>query len=166
MKKSLVLIIILFSLIFADTNKEKRAIDFVLKDINNKNVKLSDTVKKYPLTVVNFWATWCMPCRAELKDLNKLYKQYKNKNVHIISISIDDPKTAGRVKSFARANKIKHDVWLDTNNEVMRKYHINNPPFTMLIDKDMNVIYEHTGYRKGDIVFLKKEIDQLFTKEK
>ncbi len=166
MKKIIIFLIIFNTIIFANTPKEKQAIDFVLKDINNRNVKLSETVKKYKLTIINFWATWCVPCRAELKDLNKLFQNYEDKNLHIISISVDDPKTVSRVKSFIRANNIKHEIWLDTNNNVIRKYHVSNPPFTIIVDENMNIIYEHKGYRKGDILFMEKMINNLMKKEK
>lgn len=166
MKKILLLLVLVFSFLMAEKSvKMKKANDFILKDINNKNVKLSQAVKKYELTIINFWATWCMPCRAELKALNKLYKEYKGKNINIISISIDDPKTSGRVKSFVHANKIKHDVWLDINNEIMKKYHIFNPPFTMIVDNKLNLHYEHKGYRKGDVEIIKKIIDKHLTLE-
>jgi len=149
----------MFSIVIGKENSVKKADDFTLKDINNQNFRLSETVKKYDLTIVNFWATWCTPCRAEIKDLTKLYKDIKNLNVHIVSISIDDTKTTGRVKSFAHANRMNYDVLLDSNNEVMRLYNVTNPPFTLILDKDMNIIYKHSGYRKGDVQLLKKEIE-------
>jgi len=159
MRKLLFVFILMFSIVIGKENSVKKADDFTLKDINNQNFRLSETVKKYDLTIVNFWATWCTPCRAEIKDLTKLYKDIKNLNVHIVSISIDDTKTTGRVKSFAHANRMNYDVLLDSNNEVMRLYNVTNPPFTLILDKDMNIIYKHSGYRKGDVQLLKKEIE-------
>ncbi len=165
MKKILILLS-MAGLLLANEKTEKKASDFVLKNIRNQNVRLSESVANYKLTIINFWATWCMPCRAELKALNKIYKNYQDKGINIISISVDDPKTAGRVKSFARANRIKHDVWLDTNNEIMRQYNVNNPPYTLVVDSSMTIFYEHSGYRKGDIRFIKDLLDEQLTEDK
>ena len=164
MRKMLFIVLLLFVIAFGkDKGIYKKGKDFTLKNINNKNIRLSETIEKYDLTIINFWATWCTPCRAEIKDLNKLYNEMQSLNVHIVSVSIDDTKTSSRVKSFAHANKMKYDVLLDTNTEVFRLYNVSTPPYTILIDKDMNILYKHSGYRKGDIQLLKKEIEKLLS---
>ncbi len=156
-----VLLVLLSALVLsAGDGSARKAADFSLKNMNNRTERLSEAVAEQPLTLVNFWATWCVPCAAEMKEFNTLYQTYHEKGLRIISVSVDDPKTAGRVRSWAHSHKVQHDVWMDTNNDVMRRYSINALPFTMIIDRDMNIIYEHNGYRKGDMQFVEEEIRQ------
>ncbi|MFZ0390104.1 MAG: TlpA disulfide reductase family protein [Calditrichia bacterium] len=168
MKRTAILLLILFAatLLFAQekSTEATEAPDFVLKDVNNKNFQLSDNLGKGPV-VINFWATWCIPCIEEMKKMKNLYEEYSEKGVQFLAISVDDPKTAGRVKSFARSHRYPFTILLDTNNEVLRLYQGNVPPHTVLIDKKGNVVYSHVGYRLGDEKKLEEEIKKLLDKQ-
>src|SRR5262245_13522163 len=84
----------------------KATFDFVLKDQHNQPVKLSDYKGK--VVIVNFWATWCGPCKVEIPDFVKLYAQYKDKGLVIVGISIDD--SAEQLQSFMREYKMNYPV--------------------------------------------------------
>jgi peroxiredoxin len=162
MKKTvLLLVLILHAIAFAQT---KAAPDFVLPDIDGANYKLSEHFGEGPI-LINFWATWCIPCRSEAKKLKKILSDYEDKGLTILAISIDDTKTVGKVKSFVNTHKYPFKILLDTNNEVFKLYQGTNPPLTYLIDNDGNITYSHTGYRKGDEKKLEEEILKLIEKD-
>jgi peroxiredoxin len=155
---TIVVILFLFSsLLLAQQEKEEgqKAPDFVLKELNGDNYRLSENTGQGPI-VINFWATWCVPCIEELKQMKKIYKKYEDKDVQFLAISVDDPKTVGRVNSFVKSRKYPYTILLDTNNEVMNLYQTKVPPYTVIIDKDGQVVYTHVGYRMGD----EKQIDE------
>ncbi len=140
--------------------KLTKAPDFVLEDLDGENYRLSENIGKGPI-VMNFWATWCVPCIEELKQMKRIYKKYAEQDVQFLAISIDDPKTVGRVNSFAKSHQYPFKVLLDTNNEVITLYQSKVPPYTVIIDNDGNVTYTHVGYRMGDEKKVEQEIKQL-----
>ena len=164
--KSTTLFVSVLLLLFVASGfaQQEKAPDFVLPDIEGNNYQLWENLGKGPI-VINFWATWCIPCREEMKKLKKIYKKYKDDGLVILSISIDDPKTVGKVKGFVNTYKYPFTFLLDTNNEVIQLYQGTNPPYTVLLDKDGTIVYTHTGYRKGDEKKLAEQIEYLLTLE-
>ena len=84
----------------------KAKLDFVVKDMNGNSVRLSDFKGK--VIALNFWATWCGPCKSEIPAFVQLYDQYKDKGFVILGVSIDDPPDA--LKSFAREFRMQYPV--------------------------------------------------------
>ncbi len=144
-----------------DEGKLSKAPDFVLKDLEGKNYRLSENIGEGPI-VISFWATWCVPCIEELKQMKRIYKKYSDMGVQFLAISIDDPKTVGRVNSFVKSHKYPYTVLLDTNNEIITLYQSKIPPYTVIIDNDGNVVYTHVGYRMGDEKMVDRELEKLF----
>jgi cytochrome c biogenesis protein CcmG, thiol:disulfide interchange protein DsbE len=138
----------------------EKAPDFTLPDLDGKNYVLYQNLEKGPV-VINFWATWCVPCIEELKKMKKIYDTYSEKEVSFLAISVDDPKTVGRVKSFARSHRYPFHILLDTNSEVMRMLGGSVPPFTIILDKEGRIVYSHVGYRVGDEKKVEEELDKL-----
>lgn len=139
---------------------ENKAPDFTLQDLDGQEFRLSENLGKGPV-VVNFWATWCIPCREEMKKLNKLYKKYHSRGLEILAISIDDPKTVGRVNSFIRTRRYPFKVLLDVNSEVIRLFEGNTPPYTVLLSSHGIIKLRHLGYRKGDVRILEEKLIPL-----
>lgn len=148
----------------AQINQDKTAPDFVLSKMSGKNYQLSENLGQGPI-LINFWATWCIPCHEEMKKLKKIYEKYHEQGLDILAISVDDTKTVSSVPGFINARKYPFTVLLDTNNEVMQLYQANTPPFTVLIDRAGRIVYTHSGYRKGDEIKIEKEITALLGKE-
>ncbi len=140
----------------------KKAPDFILKSLEGENYQLAQNLGKGPV-VMNFWATWCLPCIEELKHMKKLYHTYSKKDVQFLAISIDDPKTVGRVGSFVKSHNYPYKILLDTNNEVIQLYQGKVPPYTVLIDSESYIVYTHVGYRMGDEKELEKHLKKLLT---
>lgn len=106
--------------------------DFSLRTINNATVRLSDYRGK--VVFLNFWATWCPPCRMELPAMEKLYEKLKNQQFIILAVNIDggDPQA---VKNFVQSMNLTFPVLLDDGN-VSRIYNVNAIPTSFIIKKD------------------------------
>jgi len=144
----------------AQISKDKQAPDFVLQDLDGNNYKLSDNFGKGPI-LINFWATWCLPCQEEMKKLKKIYKKYHEQGLEILAISVDDTKTVSSVPGFINSRRYPFTVLLDTNNEVMQLFQANNPPYTALLNAQGKMVYTHSGYRKGDETKIEQKILKL-----
>ena len=156
MKSMIYVLVMLFAV---SAIAQETATDFNLPDLKGENFQLSDHYGDGPI-LINFWATWCIPCIAEMKKLKTIYKKYEADGLQILSISIDDPKTVSKVKGFVKSNRYPFTILLDTNNEVFRLYNGTNPPLSLLIDYEGRVVYNHVGYRKGD----EKKLDEIIGK--
>lgn len=123
--------------------------NLTLKKMNGKSVKLSEYLNKGPV-LINFWATWCSPCKKEMVFLDQFERRYKDNGLSILSISIDSQKSLAHVRSYIRANNYTYDVFLDPNRQVFKKLNGNLMPTNVLIDKDGKVLWRHYGYIPGD----------------
>lgn len=137
--------------------------ELTLKDMNGKQVSVSEYGKNGKLTVVCFWATWCKPCIKELSNLAEHYDEWaKNYNVQILAVSVDDSKTSMRVPSVVKSKKWKFDILLDPNEDLKRALGVSSSPYSLLADKNGKIIYEHEGYVEGDEYGLEEEIKKAF----
>jgi peroxiredoxin len=119
--------------------------DFTLPTLGGPNLRLQE--QRGRVVLVNFWATWCGPCRVEMPHLNRLYDKYRDAGFVLLAVNIDeDPKTAA---NLAAKLGMRFPVLLDTDKKVSRLYDLSAMPSTMLIDRDGRVRYTHRGYRDG-----------------
>ena len=125
--------------------KGQAAPDFVLRTLDNANLRLSEHLGE--VVVLNFWATWCGPCRQEMPLLDELYNKYRRAGLVLLSVNLDD--TADRAAEMASALKITYPVLLDARKEVSRAYEVGTMPVTVLIDREGIVRYVSEGYKPG-----------------
>ena len=118
-----------------------KAADFKLKDLEGKELSLSDLKGKK--VFLNFWATWCPPCRAEMPEIEKLYQETKDSNLVIVAVEIGEP--LDNVKSFIDSNKYSFKVLLDSDQSVASEYGITSIPTSFFIDVDGNIISKNVG---------------------
>jgi thiol-disulfide isomerase/thioredoxin len=149
-KITLVIFVILFSL-------KSAAQDFTLDDINGNQVRLSELLKKGPV-FLQFWATWCVPCKEEMKVLNQIYNKYRDSGFVYVAVSIDDQKTVSKVKPFIESRGYEFITVYDTDKSVFSSYGGQDPPFSVLLDTKGNVIKSYSGYIQGDDVKLENDI--------
>ena len=113
--------------------------------LDGKPAHLSDLRGR--VVLVNFWATWCGPCKVEMPHLNRLYEKYRAAGFELLGVNIDDdPKAA---VALATRMGLKFPVLLDTDKSVTRRYALDSMPGTVLIDRDGKVRHVHKGYREG-----------------
>lgn len=122
-------------LIANDAEIEKA--DFTLKDLHNKKVTLSELRGK--IVLVNFWATWCPPCRMEMPDLDVIYTHYKPQGLVILSITSENLLTAG---SFVSKAGYHPPVLIDTGGKVAKQFHITGIPKTFVFNREGKLVDE------------------------
>lgn len=118
-----------------------KAMNFKLKDLNGKEVSLSDYKGKK--VFLNFWATWCPPCKAEMPEMEMLYQETKNSDLVILAVNLDEEKDT--VQKFINSNKYNFPVLLDTGNIVASQYEVVSIPTSFFIDKEGNIVDKHIG---------------------
>jgi len=141
---------------------QQKAPNFKLGNLDGKYVELKNLIGKGPF-LISFWATWCKPCIEELAEYKKIYSEFKSSGFNMLAISTDDEKTVAKVKPFVKSKDYNFTILLDTNSEVARKYYVQNVPHTVLLDEKGNIVYSHTGYKKGDELQIKKKIEDLLS---
>ena len=122
---------------FAQIEEGSDAPNFTLKNLEGKEVSLNEFRGKYVL--LNFWATWCGPCKIEMPSLETLYQRFKNKNFEMLAIS-NDMYGATVVKAFVKANKINFPVLLDQQLKASNKFGVISLPSTFMIDPKGKII--------------------------
>jgi cytochrome c biogenesis protein CcmG, thiol:disulfide interchange protein DsbE len=144
------------------TFAQEKLPNVVLKDMNGNAVNLSEITNEGKPFVINFWATWCAPCKRELNTISDLYEDWQTETgVKIYAISIDDQRTVDKVKPYVNAQGWEYEVLLDTNGDLKRALGVNNVPFTFLVDGKGNIVWKHNNYNPGDEHELYEKIQKL-----
>lgn len=117
------------------------ALDFKLKDLNGKEVSLSDYKGKK--VFLNFWASWCPPCKAEMPDIEKLYMETKDSDLVILAVNVGEVKS--KVSSFLNDNKYSFPVLLDSDQKITNQYNISGIPTSFFIDEEGNIVSSISG---------------------
>jgi peroxiredoxin len=137
-----------------------RATDFTLRDINGVEVHLSQYEGK--VVLMSFWATWCGPCKVEMPHLQQMYTELAAQGLVVLSISSDDARTSGQVKPFISRSGYTFPVLLDKESAVVGTYNPTKTlPYTVLLDRQLNIAHEHSGYNPGDETALRAEVVEL-----
>lgn len=160
----LILSIAIFSInsVAEETEEESTKIpNFTLKDLDGESVEFYELLGEGPI-YIDFWATWCVPCKKEMPELQKLYNSYKDDGFLMIAISNDPPKQESEVKRYIKKNKFDFMVLLDQAQEVSQKLGVPKIlPYGILVDMDGDIVKKHMGYKKGYEKTLEKEIKLL-----
>jgi peroxiredoxin len=139
----------------------QQAVDFTLKDLAGQSQTLSEIYPKGPV-LLNFWATWCVPCAKELPHLQRMHDQYRESGFRVLAISVDGPDRLAKVSSFIGRYGYTFPVLLDPESKVVTLY---NPqlvlPYSVLVDKNGRIRYAHQGYSPGDESPLEQKIIEL-----
>lgn len=123
--------------------KKVKAPSFTLKDLNGNEVRLDDLRGK--IVALNFWATWCPPCREEMPSMEKLYRKFKDKD--FIMLAIDMREDGRKVKAFKEKFGLSFPIPLDSNGAVGSDYGIRSIPTTYFIDREGYAIGVALGAR-------------------
>jgi cytochrome c biogenesis protein CcmG/thiol:disulfide interchange protein DsbE len=145
-------------LFFWAVSANAQGLNFKLKSLEgNTKVELTKELKKNPV-LVDFWATWCHPCQEELVHVQRFYEIYADSGMSFFAISIDDAKTASKVKSVAKGKRFTLPILLDPEQEAMQAFGLASVPGVFIIGSDGQKLFEHTGYKPGDEKALEENI--------
>ena len=131
--------------------------DFTLRQVEGANLRLAE--QRGNVVLVNFWASWCGPCRIEMPHLNRLYDKYRGSGFQLLGVNIDEDPAVAR--ALAGKLGLKFPVLLDTDKKVVGAYDLNAMPATVLIDRDGRVRHLHRGYREGVEATYEQQIREL-----
>ncbi|MBI4013910.1 MAG: TlpA family protein disulfide reductase [Candidatus Rokubacteria bacterium] len=140
-----------------------RAPDFVLRDPDGRPVQLS-RVLGAKAVLLNFWATWCPPCREEMPTMERAYHDYKARGLEVVAVSIDagsEVAVAAKVKAFMKELKLTFPAVLDPNGEVVHRYRLRGLPMTFLIDRSGEIRSADLGFRDWSDAAARKKLDAL-----
>lgn len=147
----------------ADSEKKVPAVE--LKTTDGTKVNSADFNNDGKPYIINFWATWCAPCKKELDNIAEKYADWQAETgVKIIAISIDDTRTSSKVATTVESKGWEFEVYLDENKAFAMAMNVGNPPYTFLVDGNGNIVYEHIGYAEGDEDELYEKIKELTKK--
>jgi peroxiredoxin len=131
-----------FTLSLADSTP---APDFTLKSRSGENIKLSEL--RGNVVMVNFWASWCGPCRQEMPLLQQLYVRYQGMGFTLLGVNVDEDPAAAQ--KMLKEIPVNFPILYDSSNKVSKQYQVKAMPSTFMVDRDGNIRYLHKGYKAG-----------------
>jgi len=147
----------LFILSGCTKTPENLAPDFTLASNKGGNIQLADLRGK--VVMLNFWASWCGPCREEMPLLDQLHQRYQSQGFLLLGVNTD--------ADVAQANQLLEDIPVDfpvvydTSGQVSDAYGVDAMPTTLVIDREGKVRFQHRGYSPGDEIEYQRVIDEL-----
>jgi len=142
--------------------ERSRAAAFRIRTVEGDALSLEKLLAAGPV-VLDFWATWCHPCLAELPELETLHQRYRGRGLTVIGISEDGPRNFARVRPLAARLGITFPVVLDQDGRLQQLYQVGALPTTVLIDTAGTIVTVREGYRPGDTRRLETAIEMLIS---
>jgi peroxiredoxin len=131
--------------------------DFTLKSRTGENIKLSEL--RGQVVMINFWASWCGPCRQEMPILDQLYQRYQPMGFTLLGVNVEEDSTAA--DKILKEIPVTFPVLYDNKNKVSKSYQVQAMPSTFLIDRDGKLRYLHKGYKPGTEEEYQQQVREL-----
>ncbi len=131
--------------------------DFTLKSRSGENIKLSEL--RGEVVMINFWASWCAPCRQEMPLLEVLYKKYSDLGFTLLAVNVEED--SSKADLLLKDIPVTFPILFDNTNKVTKLYKVVAMPSTVIIDKDGNMRYLHHGYLPGYEEEYRKQVSEL-----
>ncbi len=129
----------------SDAWSGKPALDFTLKDLAGKTHKLSG--QRGRVVLVNFWATWCGPCRREMPEIQKLYDEFKGKGLAVYGVNCSE--TPAKAKGYVTRNSYMFPILLDADSKVQQQYGVEGIPTVFIVDREGTIAAHYIGAQSG-----------------
>ena len=157
MKRILTLIMLLGAMHTGAVTDRGEAANFTLKSADGSNIRLSE--QRGQVVLINFWASWCGPCRQEMPELDRLHQRYQDLGFTVFGVNVEqDRASAERV---LRDIPVSFPVLFDDENAVSRLYDVDAMPVTVLVDRSGRIRYAHRGYKPGYEALYEQQIREL-----
>lgn len=135
--------------------------EFTVRSLDNQDLRLA-SLRRHGPVIVEFWATWCEPCREALTELEEWRKQYGPRGLSIVAVSVDGPRNISKVRPYVMRLHVRYPVAIDEDQRLQRLYQANQMPSAFLVDTAGNIAAVRVGYRRGDTSFATR-IETQFT---
>ena len=157
------IITLLFFIITTTIYSQNKLLPSVdVKTINGKSININSIENNEMPIVINFWATWCKPCKKELNNIAEVYDEWQDETgVKIIAISIDDTRSMSKVAPYVHSVGWEYEVYLDPNGDLKRAMGVSTVPHTFLLNSKKEIVWQHRGYVDGEEDELFDEIQNL-----
>ena len=133
-----------------------------LKTLDGQSVQTSTIQNDGKPIIISFWATWCKPCNKELNAIREVYEEWQEETgVKLVAISIDDARSASRVKPHVDGNDWPYEVYLDQNQDFKRAMNVVNVPHTFILNGEGEIVWQHTSYVDGSEEEVIEEVRKL-----
>ncbi len=133
--------------------------DFTLKTLDGPNLRLDEY--KGQVVLINFWASWCGPCRQEMPLLDRIHQRYNDAGFAVLGVNVEGQ--VGPAKETADSTGVTFPVLIDENQRVSEVYDLEAMPSSVLVDRDGVVRYIHRGYKPGDEAKYLEVVKQLIS---
>lgn len=139
---------------------QKTVPSVTVKTLDGQVVNLKDYAAKSGKTIViDFWATWCSPCKKELDTVAEYYEEWQKKyNVEILAITIDNQRALPKVPGIVESKGWEYTIFAGNEEDMRNAFNFQTIPQTIVADKNGNVVFEHSGYVPGDEEELEKAV--------
>jgi len=123
----------------------------MIKDINERPFNTADISNDGKPIIINFWATWCTPCKKELNNIAELYDDWREETgVKIVAVTIDDVRNVSKVEPYVDGKEWEYEILLDMNQDFKRAMSVNSIPHTFLVDKNQKIVWQSNTYVEGE----------------
>ena len=137
--------------------------DLKVRLLNGTSTTLHQLSQDGPL-LIDFWATWCVPCKKVMKYLNQYHEKYADDNFKVLMINTDTPRSLGKVRGFIKSQDYSFNVGMDPNKVLSKKLNGMIMPTLILVDKGGIIKWRHQGYVAGEELEIEKQIKQVLGK--
>ena len=162
--KPVITLIIIFQFLNGENTDSGSTIpDLKVRLLNGTSTTLHQLSQDGPL-LIDFWATWCVPCKKVMKYLNQYHEKYADDNFKVLMINTDTPRSLGKVRGFIKSQDYSFNVGMDPNKVLSKKLNGMIMPTLILVDKGGIIKWRHQGYVAGEELEIEKQIKQVLGK--
>jgi len=138
-----------------------QAPDFTLESLDGTNLRLQE--RRGEVVLINFWASWCGPCRQEMPILDRLHQRYQDAGFSVLGVNVEGKRKPA--EKIAKKSGVTFPVLIDAGQKVSKTYELEAMPTTVVVDRNGKVRYIHRGYKSGDEAKYIEVVKQLIAED-
>jgi len=136
--------------------------DINVKTLDGESINIQEFGENGKITVISFWATWCLPCKKELDAIAEMYPEWQEDyNMELVAITIDNARGLSKVRPMVEEKGWEFEILSDAGENLKRALNFQTVPQTFLLNQAGEIVYSHSGYAPGDEFELEDKIKKL-----